>query len=96
MRGSSMCCQKRGSFSNAYKDTRSGLGALLTINPNRICRVSDSLSKSNWDFFGIISSIWAASKGYVSTTLFRIARCTDDFTLDFAPAEILRFLVNVT
>jgi hypothetical protein len=33
-----------------------------------------SFSRSNCDFFGIISSICGASRGYVSTILFRMAR----------------------
>jgi hypothetical protein len=47
--------------------------------------VIHNFSKSSWLFFGIISSICGASFGYVSMTLVRMARCTEDFTLDFAP-----------
>lgn len=37
----------------------------------------------------MISSMWGASRGYVSQTLVLMARWTDDLTLDFAPAEML-------
>lgn len=33
-----------------------------------------SLTRSSWLFLGMISSMWGASFGYVSTTLLRIAR----------------------
>ncbi len=74
MRGSSICCQKRGSLSNAYKDTRSGLEFRLDKNCEDSGEGCHSLSKSSCDFLGTISSIWGARSGYVSTTLFRIAR----------------------
>lgn len=44
---------------------------------------------SNCSFFGIISSICGARSGYVCTSCVRIARCTEDFTFDFEPGEIL-------
>jgi hypothetical protein len=45
---------------------------------------------SNCSFFGMISSIWGASSGYVCTTCVRIARCTEDFTFDLEPGEMLK------
>ena len=54
-----------------------------------ICGQTHSLSESSCDFLGIISSMCGASRGYVSIILVRIARCTEDLTLDFAPADIL-------
>ena len=51
-----------------------------------------SLIRSSWDFFGMISSMCGASKGYVSSTFVRIARCTEDLTFDLAPAVILDFM----
>jgi len=44
---------------------------------------------SSCSFFGIISSICGASKGYVCTSCVRIARCTEDLTFDFEPGEML-------
>jgi hypothetical protein len=38
----------------------------------------------------MISSIYGTSLGYVSMTLLRMARCTDDLTLDFAPGVRLK------
>jgi hypothetical protein len=35
---------------------------------------------------GMISSICGSRRGYVSMTFCRIARCTEDFTFDLAPA----------
>ena len=49
---------------------------------------------SSCSFFGIISSICGASKGYVVTSCVLMARWTDDLTLDFDPGEMLRFNVN--
>ena len=49
---------------------------------------------SNCSFFGIISSICGASKGYVVTSCVLIARWTEDLTLDFDPGEILVFNVS--
>lgn len=40
----------------------------------------------------MISSICGASNGYVSTIFVRIARWTEDLTLDFAPADILSYV----
>ena len=62
-------------------------GAMLEIAATRWAH---NFNKSNWDFLGIISSMCGASKGYVSTTLVRMPRCTEDLTFDFAPAVILR------
>ena len=47
---------------------------------------------SSCSFFGIISSICGASKGYVVTSWVRIARWTEDLTLDFEPGEMLGLL----
>jgi hypothetical protein len=44
---------------------------------------------SNCSFLGIISSICGASKGYVVTSCVRMARWTEDLTLDFEPGEML-------
>jgi hypothetical protein len=49
---------------------------------------------SSCSFFGIISSICSASKGYVVTSCVLMARWTDDLTLDFDPGEILGFNVS--
>ena len=50
---------------------------------------TNSFKRSNCDFLGIISSMWGERRGYVSTILERMARWTEDLTLDFAPAEML-------
>lgn len=42
--------------------------------PATLSACSHSFSRSNWPFFGIISSMCGASSGYVSTTLVRMAR----------------------
>lgn len=44
---------------------------------------------SSCSFLGTISSICGASKGYVWTSCVRMARWTEDFTLDFEPGDIL-------
>ena len=48
-----------------------------------------SFSRSSWDFLGMISSMCGARRGYVSAILVRMARCTEDLTLDFEPGVIL-------
>lgn len=47
---------------------------------------------SNCSFFGIISSIYGASNGYVVTNCVLRARCTEDLTLDLEPG--LRLLLS--
>jgi len=44
---------------------------------------------SSCSFFGMISSICGASKGYVCTSCVRMARWTEDLTFDFEPGEML-------
>jgi len=39
--------------------------------------------KSSCDFLGMMVSICGASSGYVSQTLLRTPRCTEDFSFDF-------------
>ena len=51
--------------------------------------LTNNLIKSSCDFLGRISSIWGASRGYVSMTFVRMPRWTEDLTLDFAPAVML-------
>ena len=62
---------------SAFSQRRTGFGCIY------------SFRRSSCDFLGIISSIWGASRGYVSQTLVLMARWTEDLTLDFAPAEML-------
>lgn len=44
---------------------------------------------SSCSFFGTISSICGANKGYVCTSCVRSDRWTEDLTLDFEPGEML-------
>lgn len=48
-----------------------------------------SFTTSSWDFFGRISSMCGVRSGYVSRILARMARCTDDLTLDLAEGVML-------
>lgn len=50
---------------------------------------------SNCSFFGIISSICGARRGYVVTSCVLRARWMEDLTFDFEPGEILWFAVSL-
>ena len=73
---------------SVYRDSIRAGFISRTLNCDRYERPY-SFSRSSCDFFGIISSICGASRGYISMILFRMARWTEDLTLDLAPAEIL-------
>ena len=66
-----------------------GIRRLNQGNTERNIRAIYSLTKSNCSFFGMISSMCGARRGYSSTTLPRMARWADDLTLDFAPGVML-------
>lgn len=53
-----------------------------------------NFTRSSCDFFGMISSICGARRGYVSTILVRMARWTEDFTLDLAPGVMLFLFIT--
>jgi hypothetical protein len=57
-------------------------------------REKDIFIASSCSFFGMISSMCGARRGYVVTSWLRIARWTEDLTLDFEPGEMLLLLAR--
>jgi hypothetical protein len=57
-------------------------------------REKDIFIASSCSFFGMISSMCGARRGYVVTSWVRIARWTEDLTLDFEPGEMLLLLAQ--
>ena len=51
---------------------------------------SGSFIDSSDPFFGMISSMYGVSSGYVVSSVCRSPRCTDDFSFDLGAAEILQ------
>jgi hypothetical protein len=50
---------------------------------------ADSLTTSSWAFLGRMSSMWGSRRGYVSTSLARRVRWTEDLTFERPPGIAL-------
>jgi hypothetical protein len=79
-----------GSEGQKESERKDGRGEKLMETGDKYIFIASSCS-----FFGMISSMCGARRGYVCTSWVRIARWTEDLTFDFEPGEMLVLLAEI-